>query len=140
MITRLKEILGGIEEISAWRIIDRGIRDLIHQSLYSARYVRTEHYPLVEPGSELVGIPESNFASRPLERWLSPHLKRCPVLITGDRLNLTLEPYLKNSLSSAPVDADGFALSSTKIVESGVLKRFWSPERFCRYLNVPPTD
>jgi len=36
MITRLKEILGGIEKISAWRIIDREIRDLIHQSLDSA--------------------------------------------------------------------------------------------------------
>jgi hypothetical protein len=103
MITRLKEILGGIEKISAWRIIDREIRDLIHQSLDSARYVRTEHYPLVEPGSEPVGIP-------------------------------------KNSLSSAPVDADGFALSSTNIVEAGLLKRFWGPVRICHYLDVPHTD
>ena len=28
MITRLKEILGGIEEISAWRIIDRSFYNL----------------------------------------------------------------------------------------------------------------
>ncbi len=330
MIKRLKEILGGIEEISAWRIIDRQIRGqelflihrevdmqrskdvrhtdvtvyrdfqegpnryrgsvlveihptytseeiraLIHQSLDSAQYVRNEHYPLVEPGSEALEIPESSFAARSLERWLAPlaesiydhkggeevrinstelfldrvdtriinslgldvgyhtyegylelivessgsagevelyremsfsdfepdalaaevhqqlrycrdravarpapHLKRCPVLISGDAvsdffqyyltqssaesvysgiskakvgdsiqggqiagdtINLTLEPYLKNSPSSAPYDHDGFAVHSTGIIEAGVMKRYWGPLRFCHYLDVAPT-
>ncbi|MEE8591383.1 MAG: metallopeptidase TldD-related protein [Spirochaetia bacterium] len=330
MIKRLKEILGGIEEISAWRIIDRQIqgqelffirrgvdmqrskdvrhtsvavyrdfqegqnryrgsvlvqihptytseeiRALIQQSLDSAQYVRNEHYPLVEPGSEALEMPESGFAARSLEQWLAPlaetiyaqedgeearinstelfldrvdtriinsmgldvgyhtyegylelivessgsagevelyremsfsdfepemlaaevrrqlqycrdraaarpapHLKRCPVLISGDpvsdffqyyltqsavesvysgiskakvgesiqgeeiagdAINLTLEPYLKNSPSSATYDYDGFALRSTQIVEEGRLKRYWGPLRFCHYLDVPPT-
>jgi PmbA protein len=330
MINRLKEILSRIEEISAWRIIDRQIqgqelffirrdvdmqrskdvrhtsvavyrdfregknryrgsvrvqvhptytseeiRALIHQSLDSAQYVRNEHYPLVEPGSEALEIPESGFAARSLEQWLAPlaetiydqedgeearinstelfldrvdtrirnslgldvgyhtyegylelivesrgsagevelykemsfsdfepealaaevrqqlrycrdralarpapHLKRCPVLISGDpvsdffqyyltqsaaesvysgisrakvgesiqgkeiagdNINLTLEPYLKNSPSSAPYDYDGFAVHSTKIIEAGVTKRYWGPLRFCHYLEVPPT-
>jgi PmbA protein len=59
--------------------------------------------------------------------------------ITGDRLSLTLEPFLKNSPVSAPVDVDGFALQSTKILDEGKLKRYWGPVRFCRYLDVPPT-
>jgi len=330
MIKRLKEILGGIEEISAWRIVDRQIqgqelffirrevdmqrskdvrhtsvavyrdfregrnryrgsvliqihptytseeiRALIHQSLDSARYVRNEHYPLVEPGSEALEIPESSFAARSLEQWLlplagtiydqedgeearinstelfldrvdtriinslgldvgyhtyegylelivessgsagevelyremsfsdfepealaaevrqqlrycrdralarpAPNLKRCPVLISGDpvpdffqyyltqsaaesvysgvseakvgksiqgqkiagdAVNLTLEPYLKNSPSSAPYDYDGFAVHSTKIIEAGIIKRYWGPLRFCHYLDVAPT-
>jgi len=330
MIKRLKEILGGIEEISAWRIVDRQIqgqelffirremdmqrskdvrhtavavyrdfqegpnryrgsvlvqihptytseeiRALIQQSLDSAQYVRNEHYPLVEPGSEALEMPESSFAARSLEQWLAPlaetiydqedgeearinsielfldrvdtriinsmgldvgyhtyqgylelivessgsvgevelyremrfsdfepemlaaevrrqlqycrdraaatpapHLKRCPVLISGDpvsdffqyyltqsaaesvysgiskakvgesiqgeeiagdALNLILEPYLKNSPSSAPYDYDGFVLRPTQIVEEGRLKRHWGPLRFCHYLDVPPT-
>jgi predicted Zn-dependent protease len=322
MIKRLKEILGGIEQISAWRIIDRQIqgqelffirrdvdmqrskdvrhtavavyrdfqegnnlyrgsvliqihptytseeiRALIHQSLDSAQHVHNEHYPLVEPGSEALEIPESGLAARPLEQWLAPltetiyaqedgeearinstelfldhvdtriinslgldvgyhtyegylelivesrgsagevelyremsfsdfepealaaevrrqlrycrdralarpapHLKRCPVLISGDpvsdffqyyltqsaaeakvgesiqgeeiagdAINLTLEPYLKNSPSSAPYDYDGFAVQSTKIIEAGVTKRYWGPLRFCHYLDVVPT-
>jgi len=330
MIKRLKEILGGIEGISAWRIIDRQIqgqelffirrevdmqrskdvrhtsvavyrdfqegsnryrgsvlvqihptytseeiRALIQQSLDSAQYVRNEHYPLVEPGSEALEIPESSFTAQSLEQWLAPlaktiydqedgedarinstelfldgvdtriinslgldvgyhayegylelivessgsagevelhrslrfsdfepealaaevrqqlrycrdraaarpapHLKRCPVLISGgpvsdffqyyltqsaaasvysgvskakvgesiqgeeiagDAINLTLEPYLKNSPSSAPYDYDGLALRLTQIVEAGLLKRYWGPLRFCHYLEVPPT-
>ncbi len=330
MIKRLKEILGGVEEISAWRIIDRQIqgqelffirrdvdmqrskdvrhtavavyrdfqegknryrgsvlvqvhptytseeiRALIHQSLDSAQYVRNEHYPLVAPGSEALEFPESGFAARSLEQWLvplaetiydqedgeearinstelfldrvetriinslgldvgynsyegylelivessgsagkvelyremsfsdfdpealaaevrqqlrycrdravarpAPHLKRCPVLISGDpvsdffqyyltqsaaesvysgiskakvgesiqgeeiagdAINLILEPYLKNSPSSAPYDYDGFAVHSTRIIEAGVMKRYWGSLRFCHYLDVPPT-
>jgi PmbA protein len=251
------------------------IRALIHQSLDSAQYVRNEHYPLVEPGSEAPEIPESSFAARPLEQWLAPltetiyaqedgeearinstelfldrvdtrirnslgldvgyhtyegylelivesrgsagevelyremsfsdfepealaaevrqqlrycrdravarpapHLKRFPVLISGDpvsdffqyyltqsaaesvysgiskakvgesiqgqeiagdAINLILEPYLKNSPSSAPYDYDGFAVHSTKIIEAGVTMRYWGPLRFCHYLKVPPT-
>jgi PmbA protein len=59
--------------------------------------------------------------------------------ISGDTLNLTLEPFLKNSPASAPVDVDGFSLSSTQIVDTGRLERYWGPVRFCHYLGVPPT-
>jgi len=251
------------------------IRALIEQSLNSARYVRNQHYPLVEPSLEVPQMPASSFASRPLEEWLgplaetiyaqedsekarinsaelflnridnrivnshgldvsyrsysgyleliveddgkagevelyrelsfsefqpevlaaevrdqlhrcrdrgaagaTPHLKRFPVLITGDpvpdffeyyltqssaqsvyygistakvgesiqgdaiagdTLSLTLEPFLKNSPSSAPVDVDGFALKPTRIIDAGKLERYWGPVRFCHYLDVPPT-
>jgi predicted Zn-dependent protease len=59
--------------------------------------------------------------------------------ISGDRLTLNLEPFLKNSPVSAPVDADGFALASTRIVDAGRLERYWGSLRFCHYLNVPAT-
>ncbi|UCF99736.1 MAG: hypothetical protein JSV89_09400 [Spirochaetaceae bacterium] len=335
MIERLRQVLGGVRGVSAWRIIDRQIegqelffvrrdvdmqrskdvrhtavtvyrdfqegekkyrgsvviqihptysegeiRSLIEQSLDSARYVRNEVYPLVEPRSESPRYPESSLVARPLEEWLSPlaetiysqenegasinsaeiflnrtdtrivnslgldvsfrryagyvelivedngkartggsngevelyremsfsefdadtlaaqvreqlrycrdraaarptpHLGRFPVLITGDpvadffqyylthsaaesvysglstakvgqsiqgdgisgdRLTLTLEPFLKNSPVSAPVDADGFALGSARIIDSGTLERYWGPLRFCHYLDVAPT-
>jgi len=59
--------------------------------------------------------------------------------ITGDRLTLSVEPFLKNSPASAPVDADGLALASARIVDAGRLERYWGPLRFCHYLNVPAT-
>jgi len=265
------------------------IRALIEQSLDSARYVRNQHYPLVEPGATIAEMPQSSFAARSLEEWLgplaetiyaqeeqaesrinsaelflnrmdirivnslgldvsypsfsgyvelivedggkveedgkggrkaggpdgavelyrelrfsefepellaaevrdqlrycgdrsvaasTPHLKRFPVLltgdpvpdffeyyltrseaqsvysgistakvgesiqgkgVTGDRLSLSLEPFLKNSPASAPVDVDGFALKRTQIIDAGRLERYWGPVRFCHYLEVPPT-
>jgi predicted Zn-dependent protease len=59
--------------------------------------------------------------------------------IEGDALSLSLDPFLYNSPASAPVDADGFALRSTRIVGAGRLERFWGPLRYCHYLGVPPT-
>lgn len=59
--------------------------------------------------------------------------------VRGDRLSMSLEPYLPNSVSSAPWDDDGFALSPVSVVEEGILRRLWGPQRFCYYLGVPPT-
>jgi PmbA protein len=59
--------------------------------------------------------------------------------ISGDTLSLTLEPFLKNSPCSAPVDVDGFILKPTQIVYTGRLERYWGPVRFCHYLDVPAT-
>jgi PmbA protein len=59
--------------------------------------------------------------------------------ISGDLLSLILEPFLYNSPSSAPVDADGFTLNSTRVIDAGRLERFWGPVRYCHYLEVPPT-
>jgi predicted Zn-dependent protease len=59
--------------------------------------------------------------------------------IIGDRLTLTLEPFLENSPASSPVDADGFALSTARILDAGSLKRYWGPLRYCHYLDVPAT-
>jgi predicted Zn-dependent protease len=59
--------------------------------------------------------------------------------VRGDRLTLTLEPFLKNSPASAPVDVDGFNLVPTRVVDAGTLERYWGPLRFCHYLGVPPT-
>lgn len=59
--------------------------------------------------------------------------------VSGDRLGISLEPHLPNSVASAPWDDDGFALSPVAIVEDGTLRRLWGPQRFCYYLGVPPT-
>ena len=54
-------------------------------------------------------------------------------------MTLSLEPFLKNSPASAPVDADGLVLSSARIVDEGRLERYWGRLRFCHYLDVPAT-
>lgn len=59
--------------------------------------------------------------------------------IHGDMINLTLEPVVSNSLSSSPVDEDGFILQTHKIVENGILQKYWGDMRHCHYLKVEPT-
>ncbi len=59
--------------------------------------------------------------------------------IKGDALRLNLEPYLKNSVLSAPIDSDGLALQPALIIEEGKLKRYWGEQRFCHYLDIAPT-
>jgi PmbA protein len=257
---------------------DGEIRHIVERSLDSARWVRNQRYPLVEPGAAPEPMPRSSFAGKPLEAWLgplaqtifaqeqhaearinsaelflsraenrilnstgldvgyesyagylelvveddvdkkgksevelyrevdfsefdtdflaaevrrqlascadrrnagpAPHLKRYPVLLSGDpvpeffgyylirsaaesvyagistakvgqciqgdtiegdTLSLTLDPFLRGSTASAPVDGDGFPLRSTPIVNNGTLERYWGPLRFCHYLEVPPT-
>jgi predicted Zn-dependent protease len=48
------------------------LRALVERGVAGAARVRNLHYPLVTPGGEPVGLPESRFAGRPLEEWLSP--------------------------------------------------------------------
>jgi PmbA protein len=48
------------------------IESIIEKALFSARYVKNEPYPLAEPGIPATVIPESRFASKPLESWLAP--------------------------------------------------------------------
>jgi len=59
--------------------------------------------------------------------------------VCGDRLSICLEPWLPNSVASAPWDDDGLALSPVVVVEDGLLRRLWGPQRYCHYLGLPPT-
>lgn len=59
--------------------------------------------------------------------------------IKGDKINLTIDPSLHNSTVSSPVDEDGFALYTHKIIENGLLKKYWGTQQYCHYLNVEPT-
>lgn len=59
--------------------------------------------------------------------------------IQGDKINLTIDPTLSNSVVSTPVDDDGIVLTAHKIIENGVLQKYWGSNQYCHYLNVPPT-
>ncbi|MDF2890378.1 MAG: peptidase [Clostridia bacterium] len=59
--------------------------------------------------------------------------------IQGDKINLTIDPALNNSAVSAPLDDDGVVLSAHKIIDKGVLLKYWGTTQYCHYLNVEPT-
>lgn len=59
--------------------------------------------------------------------------------IEGDFLNIELDPFMPGSADCAPYDEDGIKLSKVKIIEDGVLKRYWGDVRHSYYLGVEPT-
>ncbi len=58
---------------------------------------------------------------------------------TGDKITITLKPFLENSTRSRYVDGDGVRLKDTVIVEDGILKTYTASKRFADYLNITPT-
>lgn len=59
--------------------------------------------------------------------------------IQGDKINLTIDPALCNSVASTLVDDDGIMQTAHKIIENGVLQKYWGSNQYCHYLNVEPT-
>ncbi|URZ18287.1 TldD/PmbA family protein [Clostridium felsineum] len=59
--------------------------------------------------------------------------------IKGDSINLILDPSVKNSIYSSPIDDDGVVLSKTQILENGKLKNYHGDLRHSYYLKNKPT-
>ncbi len=59
--------------------------------------------------------------------------------VSGDRLGIRSQPYLRGSTASRPWDGDGLALAPAELIEDGILRRAWGPVRFCHYLGLSPT-
>jgi PmbA protein len=59
--------------------------------------------------------------------------------ITGDKLNLKFDPYLKNSTYSSPYDKDGIMLKEVEIIKEGKIKKIFGNSRYCQYLEIPVT-
>lgn len=59
--------------------------------------------------------------------------------VTGDLINLSLDPTIKNSIFSVPFDDDGIALSKASIVEKGILKAYHGDLRYSYYLKQKAT-
>lgn len=55
--------------------------------------------------------------------------------VTGDKLDIELNPVIEGSINSSPVDGDGVLLKKVKIIENGVAKRMHGDSRFGYYLN-----
>ncbi len=56
----------------------------------------------------------------------------------GDKISMSLNPFLKGSTASSLYDDDGFALKNQEIIKDGVLQKYWGDVRFSHYLNVEP--
>ncbi|MDD2717574.1 MAG: metallopeptidase TldD-related protein [Candidatus Wallbacteria bacterium] len=59
--------------------------------------------------------------------------------VNGDLINLSLPPFLPNSVYSLPYDQDGFPLKEIEILRDGNLMRHWGSLRYCHYLGIEPT-
>jgi PmbA protein len=59
--------------------------------------------------------------------------------VKGDLINITLDPFMKNSPASAPYDGDGVYLEPVNLFEEGVLKRYHGSMQHSSYLNIEPT-
>ncbi|MDF2673162.1 MAG: peptidase [Clostridiales bacterium] len=59
--------------------------------------------------------------------------------ITGDVINMKLDPFIENSSESAAYDNDGLPLSKVNLIENGVLKSYWGNTQYSHYMNVKPT-
>lgn len=59
--------------------------------------------------------------------------------VSGDLLNLTLDPTLSNSAYSVPIDDDGLALHKTAVIENGKLMTYHGSFRYNYYLQNKPT-
>ncbi|MBP1753987.1 MAG: putative Zn-dependent protease [Firmicutes bacterium] len=59
--------------------------------------------------------------------------------VKGDRITMTLDPFMKNSTDSESFDSEGFPLKPVKLIEDGELKRYAADTRYAYYLGVVPT-
>ena len=60
-------------------------------------------------------------------------------IIMGDKLSITLDPFLAGATGSKPYDNDGFPLDRVELIKDGVLSRYWGNVRYSSYLDMPPT-
>ena len=58
---------------------------------------------------------------------------------SGDKLSITLDPFLKGSTKSRPYDSDGFPLKPVELIKDGVLNQYCGDVRYSSYLDITPT-
>lgn len=59
--------------------------------------------------------------------------------VKGDLINLTLDPKVKNSIYSEPIDNDGVVLNKTLAIKDGKLQSYHGDLRHSYYLNIKAT-
>jgi len=59
--------------------------------------------------------------------------------LTGDPLTVYANAVLPWGLASSPFDDDGLPGSRLLVIEHGILRNFWAPQRYAEYLRLPPT-
>ncbi len=57
----------------------------------------------------------------------------------GDRIHMTLDPYLAGSTHSCPYDQDGLPLEKVEVISQGKLLQYFGNTRFSSYLGIKPT-
>lgn len=59
--------------------------------------------------------------------------------VKGDKLTMVLDPFMKNSTVSQPIDSDGYLLEKVKIMNDGIMEQYWGDIRYSYYLDIKPT-
>ncbi len=59
--------------------------------------------------------------------------------IIGDKVSMTLKPYIPNSIYSRYFDNDGVFLKDTEIIKDGIIKKLIANNRYAQYLKIETT-
>lgn len=59
--------------------------------------------------------------------------------IEGDKISLYLDPQLPGSYHSRPFDSDGFPLHKMRLIQEGIVERYWGDIQYSHYIHTPPT-
>lgn len=59
--------------------------------------------------------------------------------VKGDKISLSLDPFMDNSTDWACFDESGYPLEPVTLIEYGTLKRYMADIRYAHYLNIEPT-
>ncbi len=59
--------------------------------------------------------------------------------IKGDKISLSVTPYLKNSIFSAAYDQEGILLKETELIDQGKVVALYARKRYADYLKIKPT-
>ncbi|MFA6738816.1 MAG: metallopeptidase TldD-related protein [Bacilli bacterium] len=57
--------------------------------------------------------------------------------IRGDKITLTIDPYLSGSTLSSPFDVHGCVGAPTTILKDGIVENLWGSTQYAQYLNAP---
>lgn len=59
--------------------------------------------------------------------------------VEGDKISLYLDPQLPGSYHSRPFDSDGFPLHKVRLIQQGIVEKYWGDIQYSHYIHTPPT-
>jgi predicted Zn-dependent protease len=59
--------------------------------------------------------------------------------VEGDKISLYLDPQLPGSYYSRPFDSDGFPLHRVRLIQQGIVEKYWGDIQYSHYIHTPPT-
>lgn len=156
-IELVTEAIGETESIELFEIIKfsdydkNAIKELIRKELHYASLranavplPHIENIPVILSGTAaegLFGYYEFKASASSIYQKYHNHQINEDLMESaqGDRLTMTIKPFIKNSTSSRYVDNDGVLLKETTLIKDGILLNYLATKRYADYLNIEPT-